>query len=122
MKEGDYRIPFGKAKKLRNGEDVTVVSMSYLTAEALIAANYLYDFGISLDLIDLRTIKPLDLNTIKNSLTRTGKLLVLDTGVSTCSVASDIVSKLLTENFSLFKSAPSILAMPDVPEPTSYAC
>ena len=77
--------------------------MSYLTIEALIAANYLYDFGISLDLIDLRTIKPLDLNTIINSLTKTGKLLVLDTGVSTCSVASDIVSKLLTENFSLFK-------------------
>ena len=121
VKDGDYRIPIGKAKKLKNGEDITIVSMSYLTAEALIASNYLNNFGINVDLIDLRTIKPIDLVTIVNSLAKTGKILVLDTGVSTCSVASDIVSKLTTENFSLLKSSPAILAMPDVPEPTSFA-
>ena len=49
------------------------------------------------------------------------KILVLDTGVSTCSVASDIVSKLSTGYFSLFKEPPLILTMPEVPEPTSYA-
>lgn len=119
--EGDYRIPLGKCKKLREGDDITIVSMSYLTTEALIAANYLKNFGINVDLIDLRSIKPLDLKTIVNSLATTNKLLVLDTGALNCSVGSDIVAKLTTQYFHLFKVAPAILAMPDVPEPTSYA-
>ena len=94
--------------------------MSYLTAEALIASKYLKKYGINLDLIDLRSIKPLDIDTIVQSLKITGKLLVLDTGFLTCSVASDIVSKISTQYFSYLKHAPCILAMPDVPEPTSF--
>tara|TARA_B100000886_G_scaffold335824_1_gene293525 strand:- start:26771 stop:27826 length:1056 start_codon:yes stop_codon:yes gene_type:complete len=121
VEDGDYRIPFGKAKKLSEGDDITIVSMSYLTPEALIAISYLKKYGISVDLIDLRSIKPMDLESIVDSLKKTGKILVLDTGSLTCSVASDIVSKLSTEYFDLFKKAPVVLAMPDVPEPTSYA-
>ena len=79
------------------------------------------NFGINIDLIDIRSIKPLDLKTIVNSLTITGKLLVLDTGASTCSVASDIISKLTTQYFDLHKVAPARLTMPDTPEPTSFA-
>ncbi len=120
VQDGDYRIPFGKAKKLNEGDDITIVSMSYLTAEALIAVNYLKVHGIGVDLIDLRTIKPLDLESIANSLSNTGKLLVLDTGALTCSVASDIVAKISTKYFGLLKNAPAILAMPNVPEPTSF--
>ena len=118
--DGDYRIPIGKAKKIKEGNDFTIVSMSYLTAEALIAAKYLEQFGIEVDLIDLRSIKPLDLDTIVSSLSKTGRILVLDTGASTCSVASDIISKLSTQFFSYFKESPCILTMPDIPEPTSF--
>tara|TARA_A100001388_G_scaffold125628_1_gene92918 strand:+ start:15272 stop:16327 length:1056 start_codon:yes stop_codon:yes gene_type:complete len=118
--EGDYRIPLGKAKKIKEGNDFTIVSMSYLTAEALIAAKYLKQFGIEVDLIDLRSIKPLDLDTIVSSLSKTGRILVLDTGASTCSVASDIISKLSTKYFSYLKDSPCILTMPDIPEPTSF--
>lgn len=121
VEDGDYRIPFGKAKKLSEGDDITIVSMSYLTPESLKATSYLNKQGISVDLIDLRSIKPLDLQAIVDSLKNTGKILVLDTGSLTCSVASDIVSKLSTKYFSLFKKPPAVLAMPDVPEPTSYA-
>ena len=119
--EGDFRVPIGKSKKLNQGNDLTIVSMSYLTAEAILATNYLKKYSVNVDLIDLRSIKPLDLQTIVDSINKTGKLLVLDTGASTCSVASDIISKISTEYFSLLKEAPAILAMPDVPEPTSYA-
>ncbi len=119
--EGDCRIPLGKSKKLNDGKDFTIISMSYLTVEALKASEYLKKFGIEVDLIDLRSIKPLDLSAIVKSLTKTGKILILDSGVSTCSVASDIVSKLSTGYFSLFKEPPLILTMPEVPEPTSYA-
>ena len=94
--------------------------MSYLTAEALIASKYLKNHGINIDLIDLRSIKPLDFDSIVESLKITGKLLVLDTGALTCSVASDIVSKISTKYFSYLKKSPRILAMPDVPEPTSF--
>ena len=118
--EGDFRIALGNSKKLMIGDELTIVSMSYLTAESLIASKYLKEQGVKLDLIDLRTIKPLDLDSIVNSLKKTGKLLVLDTGSLTCSVASDIVSKISTKYFSYLKKSPSILAMPDVPEPTSY--
>ena len=119
--KGHYRIPIGVANTLLDGKDITVVSMSYLTTEALIACNYLKKFGIEVDLIDLRSIKPLDLNSIANSLRKTGKLLVLDTGVETCSVAADIIAKLSTQYFSFFQKSPVLLAMPDVPEPTSFA-
>ena len=118
--EGDFRIALGASKTLMSGNDLTIVSMSYLTAEALVASKYLKKYGINIDLIDLRSIKPLDLDSIVKSLKFTGKLLVLDTGALTCSVASDIVSKISTKYFSYLKNAPSILAMPDVPEPTSY--
>ena len=121
VEEGDYRLPLGKAKKLSEGDDITIISMSYLTPESLVASSYLKKQGINVDLIDLRSIKPLDLQSIVDSLKKTGKILVLDTGALTCSVASDIVSKLSTQYFGLFKEAPAVLAMPDVPEPTSYA-
>ena len=118
--EGDFRIPLGKAKVVKPGTDITLVAMSYMTIEALHAANYLEKKGISCDVIDLRSIKPLDWDLIMNSVKKTGRLLALDTGFTTGSVAGEIIARISMEHFSEFKSAPSRLAMPDVPEPTSY--
>ena len=118
--EGDIRIPLGVSKKVSSGKDITIVSMSYMTVEAIIAVKFLEKYGITIDLIDLRSIKPLDLDSIIVSIQRTGKLLVLDTGSYTCSVASDIVSKISINYSKLLNSPPSILAMHDMPEPTSY--
>ena len=96
--------------------------MSYLTLEAVAAAKYLYDkFRIKAEVIDLRTIKPLDWKAIFKSVEKTGRLLVLDTGFTTGSVAGEIVAKISIEKFKKLKSAPARLAMPDVPEPTSFA-
>ena len=116
----DYRIEIGKSKKLMDGDDITLVSMSYMTIEAIKASKYLKEKGINIDLIDLRSIKPLDLENILKSLSKTGRLLVLDTGAITCSVATDIIAKISINHFNLLKQNPSILAMPDYPEPTSY--
>lgn len=118
--EKDLRIPLGKAKKLSNGKDLTLVSMSYMTVESIIAQQYLEKHNISIDLIDLRSIKPIDYETILTSLKITKKILVLDTGVSTCSVASEIISHLATNYIHLLNKAPSKITMPDVPEPTSF--
>lgn len=119
--DGDFRIPLGKARIVRSGADVTIVSMSYMTIEALHAAEYLAKQGISCEIIDLRTIKPLDWNTVFCSVEKTGRLLTLDSGFTTGSVAGEIVARVTMERFSTLKIAPARLAMPDTPEPTSSA-
>jgi pyruvate/2-oxoglutarate/acetoin dehydrogenase E1 component len=119
--DGDFRVPLGQARKVRSGDDITIVSMSYMTVEALHAADYLEIQGISCEVIDLRTIKPLDWLSVFDSVTKTGRLLVLDSGFTTGSVAGEIVARVAMERFSQLKSPPARLAMPDVPEPTSPA-
>lgn len=117
--EGDVRTPIGVAKTLRQGNDLTIVSQSFLTAEALRAADYLTSRGISPEIIDLRTIKPIDWDCIYASVESTGRLLVLDPACTTGSVAGEIIARVAMERFSALKTAPQRLAMPDVPEPTS---
>ena len=121
-KNGDYKIKIGKARICKKGKDLTIVSMSYLTLEAIKAANYLHDkYRIKAEVIDLRTIKPLDWRTIFKSVEKTKRLLVLDTGFTTGSVAGEIIARVSIEKFKKLKSAPARLAMPDVPEPTSFS-
>ena len=118
--DGDYRVPLGTASLVREGEDVTVVSMSYMTVEAIHAVDFLKEkFNINCDLIDLRTIKPLDWETVFKSVKKTGKLIVLDTGKEICSVGSDIISKCSRELFSYLKAAPKLISLEDCPTPTS---
>jgi len=77
--------------------------------------------GIACDLIDLRTIRPLDRATIEASVRRTGRLLVLDTGVVAGSVSGEIITSVIETCWESLKAAPQRLAMPDGPEPTSPA-
>ena len=119
--DGDVRVPIGKAKIAKVGNDITLVAMSYMTVETLHAAHYLEKQGISCEVIDLRTIKPLDWDAVMNSVERTGRMLALDSGFTTGSVAGEIVARVAMEKFNRLKLAPARLAMPDVPEPTSYA-
>ena len=119
--DGDFRLPLGRAKVARAGLDITIVSMSYMTIEALHAADYLVTQGISCEVIDLRTIKPLDWGTVMHSIEKTGRLLALDSGFTTGSVAGEIVARVAIDAFNKLKVSPARLAMPDVPEPTSPA-
>ena len=94
--------------------------MSYLTLEALEAAKYLEKFNISCEIVDLISIKPIDWKTIFNSLKKTKRVLVLDIGAKTGSLASEIISNISIKNFEFLKSKPNIIAMPDMPVPTSF--
>jgi len=114
-------VPLGKARKVREGTDVTLVAMSYMVVEAIHAADFLSQYGISCEILDLRTIAPLDWPSIFESVSETGRLLVLDTGVATCSVAAEIVARVAMECWAALKGAPERLAMPDYPEATSPA-
>jgi len=115
-----YRIPLGKAKSLQTGNDITIISMSYLNIEALYAADYLKSKDISCDVIDVRTISPMDWNFIFDSVKKTGRILVLDSGFENGSVAGEIISEVSIKLFKYLKTPPSRLAMPNVPEPTSF--
>ena len=121
MHKKKFQVPIGKSKLINLGTDITVVSSSYLTIESIHAIYHLKKFNINCDLIDLRSIKPLDWNSIKRSVKKTGRLLVIDSGFSFGSVASEIISTITQNHFNHLKCAPQKLAMPDVPEPTSIA-
>lgn len=116
----DY-LPMNKARVVKAGADITIVSMSYLTIEAMKAVDALAAQGIHAELIDLRSIKPIDWQTLSASVEKTGRVLVLDSGALTGSVSGEIVSYIAEHQFSDLKVAPQRLAMPDIPEPTSYA-
>jgi pyruvate dehydrogenase E1 component beta subunit len=119
--DGDCRIPIGKVRFLREGSDLTVVAMSYMTIEALHAVDHLIDQGVHCDLIDLRTVNPIDWQAIESSVQRTGRLLVLDTGTLTGSVSGEVIAKITTNCWDALRGAPQRLAMPDYPEGTSPA-
>ena len=120
VEEGFYTKELGKSKLLSEGDSATIVSMSYLSIEALHAMDVLEKEGIHCDLIDLRSISPLDRDSIAKSIKKTGRLLVLDNAQSNCSVASEIISYVSTHFFNDLKCAPVKLAAPDYPLPTSF--
>lgn len=117
--EGDWRVPLGKAAKVRSGDHVTIIGMSFMVVEAMRAADCLVRQGIRCDLIDLRTLAPMDWATLMESVARTGRVLVLDTGWATGSVAGEIVARISMECWDCLQCAPRRLALPDYPVPAS---
>lgn len=110
-----------KSKICKKGNDITIVSSSYLTIESIRAAEFLKKYyNISTEVVDLISIKPLDLKTIIKSVKKTKNLIVADTGFYTGSIASDIIYEVMNYDRNITKSHPKKIAMPDVPEPTSY--
>ena len=116
-----YRVPFGKARVLSTGEHVTIVSTSYLTVEAMHAVEHMRAQNVSCDLLDLRSVSPLDWDAIFASVRKTGRLLVLDTAHCTCSLSAEIITRVSIELFGQLRAAPRRLTFPDFPSPTSHA-
>lgn len=117
----DFRVEIGKAEILKEGKDITIVSMSYMSIEAIHAAKELEKYNISCEIIDLKTISPIDWNTIHKSIEKTKRLIVLDTASEFGSIGNDIVADISIKYFSVLKSAPKIIALPNIHAPTSYS-
>ncbi len=119
--DGEYVIPFGQAAIRRSGKDVTVVALAKMNQEALAAAEDLANRGISVEVIDPRTLVPLDKAAIRASVRKTGRLVVVDEACLTCSAASEIVSMVVEdpETFKCLKAQPQRVCAPDVPIPYS---
>lgn len=117
----EYTVPFGKAAVRRQGADVTVVALANMVHVALEAARELEGEGISAEVIDPRTLVPMDKAAIRDSARKTGRLVVVDEACQTCSAAAEIVS-VATEDrqtFARLKAAPVRVCAPDVPIPYS---
>jgi len=119
--EKEYFVPFGKAKIRRRGTDVTVVALARMVYEALGAAEDLAEEGISVEVIDPRTLIPLDKGTIVRSVRKTGRLVVIDEACQTCSAAAEIVALATSDKgtFGKLKSAPARVCGLDIPIPFS---
>ena len=89
---GDFEIPLGQAAVKRKGRDVTVVGLSKMVPEALAAAQTLAQEGIDVEVVDLRTLCPLDEATVLESVGRTGRLVVADEGSIVCGAASEVAA------------------------------
>ena len=116
----DRPIELGQAAVSHVGSDITVVASGYMTIEALKAVSYLSKRGVSAELIDLRTIKPLDLNSILNSVQKTKNLIVVDAGNEIASFGKEIIANVAIQKHLVLRNAPQLVSLPDVPEPTSY--
>lgn len=97
--EAQYEIPFGKARVHREGNDVTVVAVALMVHHALAAAEQLAGEGISVEVVDPRTVSPLDTDTICESVAKTGRLLVVDESFQPCSIASEIAATIADDGF-----------------------
>jgi len=97
--EGDYEIEFGKASVVREGRDVTVVALAMMMHHARKACEALAGEGIEVELIDPRTVAPLDTATILASVRKTGRLLIVDEDFAPCSLASEVAAAVAAEGF-----------------------
>ena len=118
--EGFYRVPLGKGIYRRRGKDVTIVGASHALELALQAANQLATEGIDAEVIDLRTIKPLDEEIIAESLKKTGRLVVVDTGWSMGGVCAEIGCLAAEKWFDSLKAPVRRIGLPDIPHPAGY--
>lgn len=115
-----YTVEIGKGKLVEKGSDVTIVSTSFMTAESARAVKILKGIGVSVELIDMRTIKPLDTDNIIKSVKKTGRLLVADTGVRSFGITAEVIATAAEYAVNFLKAPPRRITLPDSPTPTSW--
>ena len=117
--EGEYTLPFGKADIKREGNDVTIVAISRMVHQALAAAEELQAAGISAEIVDPRTLSPLDEDTILSSVAKTHRLIVVDEDNPRCSAATDIAALVADKAFTELDAPIKLVTAPHTPVPFS---
>ena len=117
--EASYAIPFGEANIVREGRDVSIVTYGLMVHRALEAAAVLEQENIGCEVIDLRTLSPLDIDTVLESVENTGRLVVVDEASPRCNIATDIAAQVCQQIFPALKSGIRMVAPPHTPVPFS---
>lgn len=116
---GDHYVPFGQARVVETGDDVTIVTFGLPVLACSVAAKQLSEEGIHCEVLDLRTLVPLDIERILKSVAKTGKLLVVEEAYATCSFASEIITCVMEAAFNKLDKPPMRLNQGSVPQPFS---
>jgi pyruvate dehydrogenase E1 component beta subunit len=111
--EEEFTTPIGKASVTHAGDDVTVVAASLMARRALEAAKQLEAEGVSAEVVDLRTVKPFDRDTVASSVKKTGKVLVVDEGYRTCGFAAEVIAAVVEDAFEQLDAPAVRLTNPD---------
>jgi acetoin:2,6-dichlorophenolindophenol oxidoreductase subunit beta len=121
--EGHYTVPLGEARLLRADAraEVTIIATSYMVLEALAAGSMLEKEGVRSEIVDLRTLRPLDEETILASVRRTGRLIVADTASARFGTTAEIIALVAEHALDALKVRPRRIASPDHPTPSSPA-
>lgn len=121
--EKDYEVPIGKGIIRKEGTDVTIVATSYVAWLAEKVAEKLEKDGVSVELIDPRTIKPLDINLIKKSVKKTKKLITIDASWETMNIGAEIIAKIAEDEelYNILEKPAKRVALPDIHAPASKA-
>jgi pyruvate dehydrogenase E1 component beta subunit len=118
---GRLMAPLSGARIARQGRDVSIVATSYMVVEALAAASMLSSMGIEAEVVDLRMVAPLDVETILASVRRTGRIIVADTGHTAFGIGAEVVSLVAERALGSLKAAPARLGLPAAPTPATPA-
>ena len=113
----DLLVPLGEGRVLREGTDLTIAAIGLMAKRAISAADRLEEEGISVEVVDPRTLFPLGWTTIADSVRKTGLLLAVDEARRTCSAASEIVARVTQDAFDALRGPPTVMAVEDVPMP-----
>lgn len=119
--EGIYRVPLGRPSVLRRGRHVTVVATSYMTLEASRAADELAREGLELEIVDVHTLNPFDDGPVRESVRKTGRLIVADAGWRSVGFAAEVVARVVEQNLGDLAEPPVRITLPDLPTPTTRA-
>ena len=115
--EERYEIEIGKAKIVREGNDVTIVGLAMGVHNALKAADKLATQGVSAEVVDLRSLVPLDRETLISSVKKTGRVIVVDEDYKSYGVSGEVITTVVESDFGILRAAPKRVAYPDVPIP-----
>ena len=119
--DGEYRIPLGVGRTVREGSDVTIVAVSNAVVEATAAADALAEEGISVEVFDPRTLVPLDVEGVLAAVRKTGRLVVADPAHRTCSAASEVAAIVVEQAFDALEAPITRVTTPDMQIPFSPA-
>ena len=117
--EASYAIPFGEANVVREGKQASIVAYGLMVHRALDAATLLAKEGVEVEVIDLRTLSPLDIDTVIESVEKTGRLVCVDEANPRCSIAADVSAQVAQQAFAALKGPIEMVVPPHVPVPFS---
>lgn len=112
---GNITVPFSKARLVREGDDLTIIAWSWMTVEAEMAVDELADNGVNAELIDLRTLNPLDTECIVESAKKTGKVLIVEEACRTCGLSAEIGFQIFEHIYDYLDAPIRRVTAPDVP-------